>query len=127
MRQAVRTSNASVGSGPYSQGILANGMLFVSGQGPLDGEGNIISGDIEAETALTMDNIKAIVEAGGFTMDDVVKINVFLADLGEFERFNAVYVTYFNTPFPARTCVQAVLDGIKVEIDAIACSKDRRE
>lgn len=96
-------------------------MVFVSGQGPLDAAGNIISGDIEAETKLTMDNIRAIVEAGGCTMDDVVKVSVFLASLADFDRFNAVYQTYFNSPFPARTCVEAGLDGIKVEIDAIVC------
>ncbi|MNB71280.1 Enamine/imine deaminase [compost metagenome] len=120
MRQAIRTRNASVGSGPYSQGIAAGNMLFISGQGPLDGDGTIVSGDIEAETRLTMDNIKAIVEAGGCTMDDIVKINVFLASLADFDRFNAVYQSYFESPFPARTCVEAGLDGIKVEIDAIA-------
>lgn len=123
MRQAVSTNHASIGSGPYSQGIAAGNMLFVSGQGPLDAEGAIVPGDIEAETRLTMDNVKAIVEAGGFTMDDVVKVSVYLASLAEFNRFNAVYVTYFNAPYPARTCVEAGLDGIKVEIDAIVCKQ----
>lgn len=126
MRRAVNTGNASIGSGPYSQGILARGMLFVSGQGPLDAAGNIVAGDIEAETRMTMDNVKAIVEAAGFTMDDVVKVGVYLADLQEFDRFNAVYETYFSAPLPARTCVQAVLDNIKVEIDAIVC-RDQEE
>lgn len=121
MRKAVSTKNASIGSGPYSQGIAAGNMLFVSGQGPLAPDGSIVSGDIEAETKLTMDNIQAIVEAGGCTMDDVVKVTVFLVNLSDFDRFNEVYTTYFNAPYPARTCVEAGLDGIKVEIDAIAC------
>lgn len=124
MRKAVSTNHASIGSGPYSQGIAAGNLLFVSGQGPLAPDGSIVSGDIEAETKLTMDNIQAIVEAGGCTMDDVVKVTVFLADLSEFDRFNEVYKTYFNAPYPARTCVEAGLDGIKVEIDAIACKPD---
>lgn len=121
MRQAVRTKDASIGSGPYSQGIKTGNMLFVSGQGPLDANGAILSGDIEAEARLTMDNVRAIVEAGGFTMNDVVKVGVYLASLKDFDRFNEVYKTYFNEPYPARTCVEAGLDGIKVEIDAIVC------
>lgn len=123
MRQAVSTNQASIGSGPYSQGIAAGNMLFISGQGPLDAEGEIVPGDIEAETRLTMDNVRAIVEAGGFTMDDVVRVSVYLASLADFNRFNAVYVTYFDAPYPARTCVEAGLDGIKVEIDAIVCKQ----
>ncbi|MDG0813573.1 Rid family detoxifying hydrolase [Cohnella rhizosphaerae] len=123
MRQAVSTNQASIGSGPYSQGIAVGHMLFVSGQGPLDAEGEIVPGDIEAETRLTMDNVKAIVEAGGYTMDDVVKVSVYLASLADFNRFNAVYVSYFDAPYPARTCVEAGLDGIKVEIDAIVCKQ----
>ncbi|THF84498.1 Rid family detoxifying hydrolase [Cohnella fermenti] len=121
MRREVNAKEASIGSGPYSQAIKAANMLFVSGQGPLDERGAIVAGDIEAEARLTMDNIKAIVEAGGFAMDDVVKVGVYLADLADFDRFNAVYTTYFKGPYPARTCVEAGLDGIKVEIDAIAC------
>jgi len=121
MRKAISTDGASIGSGPYSQGVAAGNMLFISGQGPLDAAGNIVSGDIEAETKLTMDNVQAIVEAGGHTMDDVVKVSVYLASMADFDRFNAVYKTYFRAPYPARTCVEAVLDGIKVEIDAIVC------
>ncbi len=120
MRKAISTKGASVGSGPYSQGIAVGNMLFISGQGPLDVEGSIVGGNIEDETKLTLDNILAIVEAGGCAMDDIVKVSVYLASLADFERFNAVYRTYFKTPFPARTCVEAGLDGIKVEIDAIA-------
>ncbi|MFC3798238.1 RidA family protein [Cohnella sp. GCM10012308] len=121
MRKAVSTPNASPGGGPYSQAVVRGNQLFVSGQGPLDEQGRIRSGDIEAETRLTMDNIRTIVEAGGFTMDDVMQVSVYLASLADFERFNAVYRTYFNPPFPARSCVEAGLDGIKVEVDAIAC------
>ncbi|GGD93706.1 RidA family protein [Paenibacillus nasutitermitis] len=124
MRRAVNTKDASIGSGPYSQGVAVGNMVFISGQGPLDAAGNIVSGTIEAETKLTMDNIQAIVEAGGYTMDDVVKVGVYLASLADFDRFNAVYQTYFNSPLPARTCVEAGLDGIKVEIDAIVCKTE---
>lgn len=124
MRKAINTPHASPGGGPYSQGIAAGNLLFVSGQGPLDATGRVVGGDIEAETRMTMDNIRAIVEAGGCTMDDVVQVGVYLASLADFDRFNAVYRTYFNPPYPARSCIEAGLDGIKVEVDAIACRTD---
>lgn len=121
MRVAVRSSEASAGNGPYSQAIVAGGTVYVSGQGPLDPKTSSIIGEtIEQQTEQTMLNIKHIVEASGCTMDDVVKINVFLEDLSHFERFNAVYTSFFQAPMPARTCVQAGLDNILVEIDAIA-------
>ncbi|CAI6018533.1 RidA family protein [Cohnella sp. JJ-181] len=124
MRKAISTPQASPGGGPYSQGIAAGHLLFVSGQGPIDSAGHIQSGDIEAETRLTLDNIRAIVEAGGYTMDDVVQVGVYLASMADFDRFNAVYRTYFNAPYPARSCIEAGLDGIKVEVDAIACKTE---
>lgn len=121
MRKAIRTSEASSGNGPYSQGIIAGDSVYVSGQGPLDPRtGEIIGETIEEQTELTMSNIKKIVEAAGCTMDDVVKVNVFLANLKHFERFNSIYTSFFNQPMPARTCIEAVLDNILVEIDAIA-------
>ncbi|NIK78702.1 2-iminobutanoate/2-iminopropanoate deaminase [Paenibacillus castaneae] len=121
MRIAIRTSNASSGNGPYSQGIIAGDFVYVSGQGPLDPEtGQIIGETIEEQTELTMSNIKNIIEAAGCTMDNVVKVTVFLADLDHFDRFNSVYTSFFNQPMPARTCVEVGLGNILVEIDAIA-------
>lgn len=120
MRKAVATNRASAGDGPYSQAIVMGGFLFVSGQGPLDGDGNVVGETIEEQAQVTMNNLKVIVEAGGCTMDDVCKVGVFLTDMRHFARFNAVYETYFNAPLPARTCVECGLDGILVEIDAIA-------
>ena len=121
MRKAIQTSEASTGDGPYSQGIIAGDFVYVSGQGPLDPQtGDIIGSTIEEQTELTLANIQNILEAAGCTMEDVVKINVFLASLKDFERFNSVYVQFFNQPMPARTCVEAGLGNIMVEIDAIA-------
>ena len=109
------------GDGPYSQGIIAGDFVYVSGQGPLDPQtGDIVGSTIEEQTELTLANIQNILEAAGCTMEDVVKINVFLASLKDFERFNSVYVQFFNQPMPARTCVEAGLGNIMVEIDAIA-------
>lgn len=108
-------------TGAYSDGVLVNGLLFVSGQAAVDFQtSKFVLGTIEEETIRTLDNIKAIIEAAGATMDDVVKCTAHLADINDFDRYNKVYATYFNGIKPARTTVQSVLaENIKVEIDAI--------
>lgn len=121
MRKAVFTSAASKGSGPYSQAIIAGDTVYVSGQGPLDSETGAVMGvTIEDQAELTLKNIQNILEAAGSSMDEVVKVGVYLSDMSLFERFNHVYLRFFSQPMPARTCVEAGLDGILVEIDAIA-------
>jgi 2-iminobutanoate/2-iminopropanoate deaminase len=109
-------------TGAYSAGVLIDGWLFVSGQGPLDLQtGAVVSGTIEQETRLTMQHIGKILEAGGFGYQDVVKCTCHLADIGDFDAFNRVYSECFQGVLPARTTVESRLgDGIKVEIDAIA-------
>jgi 2-iminobutanoate/2-iminopropanoate deaminase len=108
-------------TGAYSDGVVVEGFLFVSGQASVDFKtSKFILGTIEEETARTLDNIRAIIETAGGTMDQVVKCTVHLADIHEFDRYNKVYATYFTGIRPARTTVQSVLaEGIKVEIDAI--------
>src|SRR5690554_1280630 len=108
-------------TGAYSDAVLIDGFLFVSGQAAVDFEtSQFVLGTIEEETKRTLDNIKAIVEAAGATMDDIVKCTVHLADIKEFDRYNQVYAGYFTNIKPARTTVQSVLaEGIKVEIDCI--------
>jgi len=112
-------------TGAYSDGVFVNGLLFVSGQASVDfKESKFVLGSIEEETTRTMDNIKAIIEQAGATMDDVVKCTVHLADIADFDRYNAVYSGYFNNIKPARTTVQSELaEGIKVEIDCIVYKK----
>jgi 2-iminobutanoate/2-iminopropanoate deaminase len=106
--------------GPYSPGIISEGrFLFVSGQGALQ-DGEIISGSIEEETRLTLENVGRILEQAGASFDDVVRVGIFLADLEEFDAMNAVYESFFAVPRPARTTVGAALMGIKVEIDCVA-------
>ncbi|MBI3119561.1 MAG: reactive intermediate/imine deaminase, partial [Candidatus Hydrogenedentes bacterium] len=109
--------------GPYSHAVAAGELLFVSGQGPVarDGSG-VRHGTIEEETRLTLDNLKAILEDAGSSLAQVVKTTCYLADMGNFARFNEVYKTYFPEQFPARTTIQAArLPGdIQVEIEAIA-------
>jgi 2-iminobutanoate/2-iminopropanoate deaminase len=108
-------------TGAYSDGVLIDGLLFVSGQACVDfGTSKFILGTIEEETIRTLDNIKAVIEAAGASMDDVVKCTVHLSDINDFDRYNTVYATYFTGIKPARTTVQSVLaENIKVEIDAI--------
>lgn len=108
-------------TGAFSDGIVAGGFLFVSGQASVDfTTSQFVLGTIEEETKRTMDNIKAIVEAAGATMDDVVKCTSYLTDINEFDRYNEVYAQYFTGVRPARTTVETGLGkGIKVEIDCI--------
>lgn len=108
-------------TGIFSDGIVANGFLFVSGQASVDFKtSQFVLGTIEEETHRTLGNVKAIVEAAGASMDDVVKCTVHLSDIEEFDRYNTVYTQYFPDIKPARTTVQSVLGkGIKVEIDCI--------
>ena len=108
-------------TGAYSDGVIVDGFLFISGQAAVDFKSSkFILGSIEEETHLTLQNIKAIVEAAGGTMEQVVKCTVHLKDINEFDRYNKAYAQYLGEIKPARTTVQSVLgEGIKVEIDCI--------
>jgi 2-iminobutanoate/2-iminopropanoate deaminase len=108
-------------TGPYTPGVTVADWVFVSGQGPLDPTTHEIVGDtIQAQTQLTLENVSRVLAEAGCTMDDCVKVTVHLLDLEHYDQFNDIYKSYFNRPYPARTLVQSVLDGILVEIDAIA-------
>ena len=113
--------NPNFVTGAYSDGIVAGGMLYISGQASVDFKtSQFVLGTIEEETTLTLNNIKLIAEAAGGSMDGIVKCTVHLADIKDFDRYNKVYASFFNEVKPARTTVQSVLaEGIKVEIDAI--------
>ena len=118
----IRHPDKTVSTGAYSAGVLMDGWLFISGQGPLDMKtGQVIDGSVEDQTHLTLSHISKVLEAAGLSCDDVVKCTCHLADMRDFERFNRVYAEFFSGVRPARTTVQSVLwGGIKVEIDAIA-------
>ena len=117
----IRHPDKKADTGAYSAGVLIDGWLYISGQGPLDLEtGEVRSGTIEEETRLTLEHIGKILEAAGCTFDDVVKCACHLADIRDFEGFNRVYAEFFPGVKPARTTVESGLDGIKVEIDAVA-------
>ena len=123
MKQAVSSPHAPKAIGPYSQAVRAGQLLFVSGQVPLDpATGQIVSGDIAAQTHRVFDNLGAVLEAGGRSFADVVRTTVFLADMNDFAAVNEVYGTYFSEPYPARATVQVARlpKDARVEIDVIA-------
>jgi len=122
----VKHPDKQVSTGAYSAGVLVDGWLYISGQGPLDlATGRVIQGSIEDQTRLTLSHIGKILEAGGCSFESVVKCTCHLADINDFDRFNGVYSEFFRDVRPARTTVQSVLWGkIKVEIDAIARVKE---
>jgi 2-iminobutanoate/2-iminopropanoate deaminase len=123
MRQAVSTPQAPAAIGPYSQAIRAGQLLFVSGQVPIDPQtGQIVPGDIAAQTHRVMRNLGQILEAAGASYDNVVRTTVFLADLEDFSVMNEVYGGYFTQPAPARATVQVsrLPKDARIEIDLIA-------
>ncbi len=125
MKKAIETKNAPGALGPYSQGVQAGKMVFVSGQIPLNpGTGDIPEG-ISAQTTQSLRNINAIVEASGCTMDNVVEVSVFLKDMNDFAAMNAVYETFFKLPYPARAAVEVARlpKDVLVEIKVTAVSE----
>jgi reactive intermediate/imine deaminase len=121
-RQIIHTADAPKAIGPYSQAVRIGDTVYVSGQIPLDpGSGQLISGDIEAEIRRVLDNLKAIAQAAGGSLADVVKLNVFLTDLTHFAQVNAIMATYFNEPYPARAAigVAALPRGARVEMECV--------
>ncbi len=122
-KEVVATKDAPAAIGPYSQAIKFGNMLFLAGQIPIDPKTNQLNtGSIEEQTKLVLDNLKAVLAANGMTMDDVVSTTVFLKDLNEFGKMNAIYGSYFKDKPPARATVQVARlpRDVLVEISAIA-------
>jgi len=123
MREIVSTDKAPGAIGPYSQAIKTGGMIYCSGQIPIDPvTGEFVSNDIAEQTEQVLKNLTAVLEAGGTSLDNVVKTTVFLADMSDFAAMNEVYGRYFNANKPARATVQAARlpRDAKVEIECIA-------
>ena len=123
MRQAVTSTGAPAAIGPYSAGIRAGNLLFLSGSIPLDPvTGQVVPVDISAQATRALENIKALLAAAGADFHHVVKTTVFLADMNEFAAMNEVYAKYFVAPFPARSTVQVARlpRDVRVEIEVVA-------
>lgn len=126
MKQEVKTDKAPKAIGPYSQGIVANGFVFCSGQLAFDpASGELNTGPAEEQVRLVLKNIGAVLQAAGSTLDQVVKTTIFLQDMNDFNKVNQVYAEFFKAPFPARATVQVARlpRDAKVEIEAIALLK----
>jgi 2-iminobutanoate/2-iminopropanoate deaminase len=123
MKQAVSSPDAPKAIGPYSQAVRAGQLLFLSGQVPIDpATGQLVGGDIAAQTRRVFDNLAAVLKAGSRSFADVVRTTVFLADMNDFTAVNEVYGEYFKEPYPARATVQVARlpKDARVEIDLIA-------
>jgi len=123
VRNTVATDKGPKPIGPYSQAVIEGDFIFVAGQGctnPLTGK--LERGDVRSETKRTFENIRAILDAAGSSLDDVMKCNVYLRDISDFAGMNEVYETFFTAPFPARTTIQAGArpGGIAGEIECVA-------
>ena len=116
------TKKAPAAIGPYSQAVRSGSILFLSGQTPLDPQtGQLVEGDIATQTRRVFDNLKAVCEAAGSGMDGVVRVGIYLVDLGDFVTVNGVMAEYFDAPYPARSTIEVsgLPRGARVEVDAI--------
>lgn len=124
MNKVVNSPLVPAAIGPYSQAIVTGNMIFVSGQLPIDKEtGNVVEGCVKCQTKKCIENAKAILEEAGFSLSDVVKTTVYLADIADFGKMNEVYGNYFTEPYPARAAFQVAAlpkADAKVEIELVA-------
>lgn len=121
--ESIQTERAPQAIGPYSQAIKANGFIFASGQIPLDpATMQIVEGGIQAQTTRVLENVKAVLDAAGSSLEQVVKTTVFLADMNDFAAMNEIYATFFGQTRPARSTVQAARlpRDVRVEIEVVA-------
>ena len=126
MKQVVITDKAPQAIGPYSQAIEVNGMIFTSGVVPLDpATGAVVEGDIRAQATRVFDSMKALLEAAGSDLEQVLKTTVFIKDMNDFAAVNEIYAAYFTGVFPARSCVEVARlpKDVLIEMEAIALKK----
>lgn len=125
MKQSINTDKAPQAIGPYSQGIRTGNLIFTSGQIPAGPESGTIADGIERQTRQAIENVKAVLEAAGAGLSDVVKTTVFIKDLSDFAKINEIYAEYFSEPYPARSCVEVARlpKDVLIEIEAVAEAK----
>jgi 2-iminobutanoate/2-iminopropanoate deaminase len=120
-REALQPAGVATPKAPYSPVVLSGDLVLTAGQVAFDEKGELVSGEIEGQARQVFDNLNRCLEAAESSLDEVVKVNAFLADLADFEAYNDVYREYFSAPYPARTTVQAGLaPGLRLEVEAIA-------
>lgn len=121
-KEEIRTAEAPAAIGPYAQAVRTGGLVFTSGQIPVDPRTGAVAPDLEGQAVQALENVKNLLAAAGCGMDDVVKTTVFLTDMNDFAALNAVYARYFREPFPARSCVAvtALPKGVRLEVEAVA-------
>jgi 2-iminobutanoate/2-iminopropanoate deaminase len=119
-RQALQPEGLAVPNLPYSSVVLSGDLVFTSGQGPFDSEGQLVSEDFEQQAHQTFGNLGLCLEVAGCGFQDVVSVNAFLTDLEDFDTYNTVYRKYFKPPYPVRTTVGVQMLGFKIEVQAIA-------
>jgi 2-iminobutanoate/2-iminopropanoate deaminase len=122
MKTKIETANSPKATGPFSQGVANENMIFTSGQVYLTKEGKLLEGSIEEQTHQVMKNLKAILEAAGATFSDVVKTTIYVTDMSLYGKINETYGSYFSEPFPARelVCVKELPLGARLEISMVA-------
>lgn len=121
-KKCITVENAPAALGPYSHAVSVGDLLFISGQGPIHPDGSgILKGTFEEEARLTLDNVKAVLEGGGSSLDAAIKITIFLKDMDNFAELNGIYKEYFPENCPARSCVQVARlpADFQIEIEAI--------
>lgn len=124
-KKEINTNQAPKAVGPYSHAVQVGNLIFTSGQIPLTKEGELVTGSMKEQAAQVLENLKAVLEACGSGLDQVVKTTVFISDMSEFDELNQVYAQYFNPHKPARSCVEVARlpKDVKVEIECIALLK----
>ena len=120
MRKAVMVDGAAKAGGHYSHAVIANGFVYVSGQGPVDPATNVMPDAFAAQVRQTLRNLQAILKGAGADLKDVVKVNAYLSDITRFQEYNSIYKEFFPSEPPARTTIGCQLVGIQVEIDCVA-------
>jgi len=124
-KEQIKTDKAPAAIGPYSQAVKTGAFIYTSGQIAIDpATGEIVTGGIETQTARVLENLSEVLSAAGSGLKDVVKTTVFIKDMNDFSKINAVYAQYFEAPYPARSCVEAARlpKDVLVEIEAVAVS-----
>lgn len=126
----IRTDRAPAAIGPYSQAVVSGNMVYTSGQVPINpATGNIVAGDAEQQARQALENLKAVLEAAGTGLSNVIKTTVFIKDMNEFSIINKVYGEYFTEPYPARSCVEVARlpRDVRIEIEAVALKEKTAE